>query len=291
LLYFVFLVILAVVAIVGLIAIVVDKSEGGSGVGGMATVAGSIALLVIVTLIFSATTVGARSVGVQTAFGQYKGTLSSGFHWTAPWANVEEFSTRIQPLDLDGNDSIGVNFQGGGQGSVETTVRWYIDTDNAEKLWQKYKSFDNVRDQLVKSAAKDSFRVIIGKYSPNDARSGENLRPITNLVKDDLDKTLAAYGVKVDSISVKGIALDSATQKSLEKVVVANNDIERAKSEQERAVIDAKTAEIREKAGVLSGPALVRYCLEVTNAWDTSKNGPLPAGWNCFAPSTLIASK
>lgn len=289
--YFVFLVILLIVLVGSVIAVFVDKSEGGSGAGGVGAGAATIVLLVILTLVFSATTVGARSVGVQTAFGQYKGTLSSGFHWTAPWANVEEFSTRIQPLDLDGNEGVNVNFQGGGQGKIDSTVRWYIDTNNAEKLWQKYKTFDNVRDQLVKSAAKDSFRVVIGKYSPNDARSGENLRPITELVKNDLDKTLASYGVKVDSISVKGISLDQATQKSLEKVVVANNDIERAKSEQERARIDAETAKIRQQAGVLSGPALVRYCLEVTNAWDNGKNGALPAGWNCFSPSTLVAAK
>jgi len=240
-------------------------------------------LFILLTIAFSATTVGARAVGVETAFGRYQNTLQSGLQFTEPWASVEEFSTQIQPLDLDGKEqSVNVNFAGGGQGNVDATVRWYIDTDNAKTLWEKYKTFDNVRDQLVASSAKDSFRVVLGKYTPNDARAGENLRPITEQVRADLSETLARYGVKVDSISVKRVSLDDATQRSLEKIVVANNDVERARSEQERAKIDAATAKIRQDGGSLTGPALIRQCLDVTNAWDAGRNGPLPAGWSCL---------
>lgn len=289
--YIVLLIVLSLVVLAGVGAGFFDRSEGGDGAGGFGTAVVGFVVLLVFTLVMSATTVGARSVGVATAFGQYQGTLDNGLHWTAPWTSVEEFSTQIQPLDLDGKDeNVNVNFQGGGRGQVNATVRWYIDTDNAEKLWQKYRTFDNVRDQLVKSSAQDSFRVVIGKYTPNDARAGENLRPITEQVKNDLGKSLLPYGVKVDSISVRGVDLDEATQRSLEKIVVANNDIERAKSEQERARIDAQTARIRQNAGSLSGPALIRYCLEVTNAWDSNKNGELPAGWNCFSPSTLVSA-
>lgn len=257
----------------------------------MITAAGLLLTLVVLTLLASITTVGARSVGVQTAFGKYQGTLSSGLHFTAPWSGVEEFSTRVQFLDLDGKDeNVSVNFKGGGQGSVNSSIRWYIDTDNAKALWEKYRTFDNVRDQLVNSAAKDSFRVVLGGYSPNEARAGENLRPITEAVRADLGKTLARYGVKVDSISVKSVPLSEATQKSLEKIVTANNDVERANSEKERAKIDAQTAKIRQDSGSLSGPALVRYCLEVTNSWDNGKNGALPAGWNCMNPSSLVVT-
>jgi regulator of protease activity HflC (stomatin/prohibitin superfamily) len=263
---------------------------GTRGPGIVAAVVTAVLFLVL-TAACSFTTVGARSVAVETGFGKYVTTLQSGPHWIAPWAGTEEFSTRIQNLDLDGKgENVGVNFQGGGQGQVNATVRWFIDTDNAKALWEKYNTFENVQKSLVASSAKDSFRVVLGKYSPNDARAGENLRPITEAVKSDLGLSLAKYGVKVDSISVKGVALDAATQRSLEKIVVANNDIERARSEQERAKIDATTAQIREKAGNLSGPALVRFCLDVTNSWDTAKNGPLPAGWSCMNPASFVVT-
>lgn len=285
--YFVLVGVLAVVFLVGLSMLVLGSEKApGAFTTGIAAI-----LIVLVTVLFSATTVSARSVGVETSFGRYQGTLQSGLHWTAPWAGVEEFSTQIQPLSLEGDHTVSVSFMGGGQGAVDATVRWYIDTENAQTLWQKYRTFENVRDQLVNSSAKDSFRVVFGRYSPNDARSGENLRAITDAITSDLGNTLSKYGVKVDSVSVQRISLDEATQASLEKVVVANNDIVRAQSEQQRAIIDAKTAEIRQKSGSLSGPALIRYCLDVTNAWDVKKNGNLPSGWNCFSSSPFVNTK
>lgn len=241
-----------------------------------------------VTAAFAATTVSPRAVGIQTSFGKYQGTLSAGFHWTAPWSGVEEFPTQVQFLELNSSKSedskggVDVNYKGGGKGSVDATVRWRIDEKNAEALWRKYRDFDKVRDQLVISSARDSVRVAVGGYTPNDARAGENLRTITAAVQADLGKTLTDDGIRIDSVSTTGVFLDDNTQKSIEKVIAAQNDVERAKADKARAIIDNETAKLREQAGSLSAGAMQRYCLDVTNSWDQGKNGPLPATWNCL---------
>lgn len=245
--------------------------------------AGSVGVFVLITLLFSATTVSPRSVGIQTAFGKYHGTLQPGLQWTAPWASVEEFSTQVQYLALNGDNknSVDVNYQGGGKGNVDAVVRWRIDAVNAEALWRKYRTFENVRDQLVLSATKDSVRVVVGAYKPNDARAGENLRKITDAIQTDLQSSLKDDGVTIDSVSATGIFLDANTQQSLERVIAANNEVEKAKADQERAKIENATAKLREQSGALSKQALERYCYDVTNNWDVAKNGPLPATWNC----------
>lgn len=282
--FFIVVAIILALVLVGALLVGVSGEPGGYGVAAFVAV-----VFVVFTLICSATTVGARSVGIQTAFGKYQSTLDSGLHWTSPWSSVEQFSTNIQPLDLDGKgESVSVSYKGGGSGDVNATVRWQIDAENAEKLWKKYRTFNNVRDQLVSSSAKDSFRVVLGEYTPTEARAGENLRPITEAVLNDLRNNLRDDGVKIDSISVKRVDLDAATQRSLERIVQANNDVERAKADQERAKIDAATAKLRETQGALSPQALVRLCLDVTNAWDVSKNGPLPATWNCVGNSAPV---
>lgn len=289
-----FYIILSVIMlIVGLIGLLVRASAGnGDHTNGDADpkAAGTVIALIgfvalgTFTIAMSATTVSARSVGIQTAFGRYQSTLSAGFHWTAPWSGVEEFSTQVQYLELNGKDKggVAVNYKGGGQGSVDATVRWRIDQNNAQALWRKYREFDKVRDQLVTSSTRDSVRVIVGPYAPNDARAGQNLRPITGAIQTDLTRTLADDGITIDSVSVTTVLLDENTQKSLEKVVAAQNDIERAKADEERAKIDARTAKLRETSGGLADGALRRYCLEVTNAWDQNKNGQLPATWSCL---------
>lgn len=248
----------------------------------------TIALVTIfagVTLVCSMTQVGSRSVGIQTAFGRYQNTLDNGLQLTAPWSSTEEFSTQVQYLDLDstdgGDDAVSVTFRGGGGGTVSLTPRWKINDDKAEDLWKKYRTFDKVQNQLVNSSAKDSVRVVVSKYTPNEARDGENLRPIAEAIQADLAQSLADDGVDVESVSIKKITLDPRSQASLDKIVEANNNVERAKSERERAKIDAETAKIREQSGQLSEKAAQRYCLEMMNNWDVKKNGNLPAGFVC----------
>lgn len=260
-----------------------------------------IALFVLVafTLAEAATTVSPRAVGIQTAFGKYQGTLQSGFHMTAPWAGVEEFPTQVQFLDLNNGKAdtskgtVGVNYKGGGKGQVDATIRWRIDTSNAAALWRKYRTFENVRDQLVVSSARDSVSVVIGAYAPNDARAGENRRKISSDVASDLNRVLSSDGIMIDSVSVTDVRLDDKTQASIEAIVKANADIDRAKAEQEKAKIDAQTAKIREQSGSLSAGSLARYCLDVTNAWNQGNNGPLPTGWTCLGdkPSVVVSGK
>lgn len=255
-----------------------DKKFGFAAAGVVALI------LAIFTLVFSFTTVSARTVGVETAFGRYQGTLEPGPHLIAPWSSVEEFSTRVQFLDLDsrnGGSNIRVKYEGGGGGNVDAVVRWRIEPSDAKSLWEKYKTFDNVRDQLVDSSSQDSYRVIIGSYSPTEAIAGSNVRPISEGVLSDLNNTLNDDGIFLDSVSTKNVSLDKDVQRTLDRQVIAAGLVEVAEREQERARIDAETAAIREKGGSLTPAALQRYCYEVTNAWDVKKNGPLPATWNC----------
>lgn len=280
-LYIVLAVLIGLVVLGGLITGVFSQYARTAGfvTAGIAAV-----VLVLFTLAFSFTTVSARTVGVQTSFGRYQGTLEPGPHMIAPWASVEEFSTRVQFLDLDSRDggkNVRVKYDGGGGGSVDAVVRWRIEPEGAQELWAKYKTFDNVRDQLVDSSAQDSFRVVVGQFTPTEAIAGSNVRPISQSVLDDLTEVLSDDGIFLDSVSTKNVSLDKDVQKTLNRQVVAAGLVDVAKQEQERAKIDAETARIRSEGGSLTPEALQRYCYEVTNAWDVKKNGPLPATWNC----------
>lgn len=234
-----------------------------------------LAILGIITAFMSATTVDARAVGIQTSFGRYQDTLSNGLHWTAPWSSVEQFSTQIQPLNLD----VPVSFDGGGSGTANVTVRWSIDADGAEELWKDWKTFDRVRDNLVTSEAREQVGAVFSEYTPVDAIDGGNRANMQGDVVSLLTSRLGDRGIDVDSVSITGVKLGDRAQNSLDRIVEATANTQRATEEQARAVIEAETARIRQQSQ--TPEALQRYCLEVVNAWDVSKNGPLPATFDC----------
>ena len=240
-------------------------------------------LLGAVTLVFSITIVDARAVGIQTSFGRYADTLTNGFHLVAPWSSVEEFTTIVQTADLEGEQGVPVTFAGGGSGKVNATFRWQI-TDNgsatgAQALWQKYRDFDNAQKTLVDREGRDAVLNVANDFTPNDARTKQDV--IGGQVKARLTERLAGYGITIDSVSILSMGLVARTQASLDKIVAAQNDVERAKADNQRAKDDAETVKLREAAGALSLPANIRYCLDVVNSWDVAKNGPLPATFSC----------
>lgn len=240
-------------------------------------------LLVIFTLFCSVTTVDARAVGIQTGLGRYVGTMDSGLHFKAPWTKVEEFTTVIQTTDLEGDQKVQVAFKGGGGGDINATFRWSIKDDQsnngAKSLWEKYRTFDAVSESLVYRDGKGAILNVANDYTANDARTKQDV--IGREIETQLETTLEKYGIIVDSVSITSMELNNKTQTSLDKVVSAQNDVERARAEKERAKIDNETIELREKSGALSPEANQRYCLEIANNWSITNNGPMPATFDC----------
>jgi regulator of protease activity HflC (stomatin/prohibitin superfamily) len=273
-------VVMILIAAVALIsfgsAVVVRNNEDKSIAMGVGSVL--VVVLALFVLFTSMTTVSARSVGVVTSMGKYQGTLTPGMHFTAPWANVEEFSTQVQYLDLDGNkDHVNVTYKGGGTGAINAVIRWRIDSEDAKALWAKYRTFDKVTEQLVNSSAKDSIAVVAGSYSPDVVRDGTKRREIAEAVKNDLEKTIGNDGVNIDSVSIKGVEVSKDTKDAYDKIAKAEADGKRKLIEQQNAKIDAETDRIR---STKSGSAQDR-CLEMTRNWDVKRQGPLPATWSC----------
>jgi regulator of protease activity HflC (stomatin/prohibitin superfamily) len=284
-----------ILTIILAIAFVISIGFAFVTTGGKIAAGAVIMLWLLIFGICSATTVSARSVGIQTGFGKYQKTLDNGFHWTNPTSSVEEFSTQIQTLYLDGGEGdddnvvhksrVNVTYKGGGQGSIAATVSWKISDKEAKALWERYKSFKRVQEQLVQNSAEAAIRDASNKYIPTDAQAKGN--DIAALVKTQLASDFSKYGVEVDNVRVTSIGLDEKTQASIEKVVIAQQDLARAELERQKAETEAKTAKIREQSGILSQQANMRYCLDVVNNWDQNKNGQLPAGFNCFGNSDI----
>ena len=269
--------------------------------GGAVAALGGVFLLAVLTFFSSFTQVEARTVAIQTSFGRYTSTLEAGRHFVAPWSDLESFSTTIQSTDLNDLDgsknSVNVTFSspkdaankdakavaGGGTGNINAIVNWAISTENGNEgtkaLWVKWRTFEAVSERLVLSRAQDTIADVANDFPAGEA--AVNQTGIGKEVQTRLAEQLRPYGIVIDSVSIKRVDLDDATKASLQRIVDNINKTTAAQEEQKRAIIDNETAELRAKSGALSEQSLTRTCLDIVNAWDVTKNGPLPATFNC----------
>lgn len=278
----------------------------------------SFAALILCTLISSAAVVDARAVGIETAFGKYQKTLPSGLNWTAPWSQVESFSTLLQATDLNDfdneeqkGDAVVVSFSaprdpnnpdakvlaGGGDGTISAIVNWQISESTsdggAKALWAKYRTFDAVSTQLVRTKAMDTISDVANDMPANEA--SVNQTAIGEQVKVRLGALMKPYGIIVQDVSIRRIVLNPATASALQKINDAIAKTAAATEEAKAAAIQNQILKDRAAAGALEQKANDRYCLDIVNTWKVAENGTLPATFNCGLGSgsagVLVQSK
>jgi regulator of protease activity HflC (stomatin/prohibitin superfamily) len=292
----VFISLFALLTLVAIAVTVVAKNKDRYEVNPKAVAGGLAAVFLVLTLIVwlsnSMFSVEARTVGIVTEFGRATGTVNPGFNFLPPWADVTEFPTSNQNLDLDGQDgdqeghAIKIKFDGGGTGYVNVNVNWKVKGNNeAIKLWNAWKDFDKVKDQVVTKRVQAHAYEVAGRYLPEDAVKSQNADKIARDIKTGLNEELNDQGIEIVDVNITGIDVDPDTQARINQQAQARSDVEKSKTEQQKAIIDNQTRQQTQAS--LTPEALVAKCLDMVNKWDVRKNGNLPAGFTCFSGANL----
>lgn len=274
-------IIAAIIAIAGIGAILGSRAAHspddqlflkiGSGV--------ALAVAAIVVLLGSVTTVGANKVGVVTSFGRYQGTVGSGMHMMAPWSDVEEFGTRIQPLEMQ---DVPIRFEGNSGGAADLLVEWRVESGNEDaikRLWSDYRTFDAVQNRVVQSNTRNALNVVLAGYTPSEGIAGTALQSITDATVDGVQTRLAGTGVIVERVTIRQIDPDAQSQDRINRQVQAEADLERTATTKRIAEQEAETAAIRQRSQT---PSSLQYeCIRVAADWDVAKQGPLPQTFDC----------
>ncbi len=266
-----------------------------------------------VIVVDSFTIVGPREVAVQTAFGKVQGEpLRSGWHWVAPWNDIEKFDASVQTLKFykggtekdgtpkDGYDGtcVTVRLANNTNACVDVTTQWAINHDPASgadvnELYLKYKTFDNIHDNLVTRQLQSALNEVFGGYDPLAALGVDaaypaaaptvNTKDLQGKVKTALAQDLGGF-ITVDSVTIPLVHFDADTENRLKAFQSAKADTRIAQQNKATAVEQAAAAEkLAVKAGALDKPG-VRYqnCLNLIG--DLAKRDQLkslPVTFNC----------
>jgi regulator of protease activity HflC (stomatin/prohibitin superfamily) len=295
-----------VVAVVGAILILVGKLEperrGDAPTNLRPWGIGVVAVALVLGIFSTFTTVDARSLGIQTSMGRYKGVVSSGFHLTAPWSSVEEWTTRNQTIDFAGNDegdrdnyrdeaAITVRLGNQSTALVDARVSWAVadsstDTkaqeERIKKLWTQYKSFDDmVRDYAV-PAARSATNTAFDGYDPFrglDEKNADNpyvpLADWSRKITDTLRPLYTDRGLTLISVQVTQVRYDDKTEAKLRQYSDAVADTRIKAQDVKTAEQEALASKQRSTQAAPGCEALIRDLA----AKDQLKN--LPAGWQC----------
>lgn len=300
------LTILGVIALAGGVVLAIFGMEGqyrdSSAVRKIGGAVLALVGLIVGAIGISLFTVDARSIGIETKGGKYVGVLTPGRHVLAPWADVEQWTTRNQTIQFAGDDgsdrenfrdesSVSVRLGNQSVAQVDMNVTWAVadsggdlakQTDRIKQLWAQYKTFgDMSRDFAVvtaRAASGDVFNVYDPFSSLNSAKADNPYVPNSewsSKITDKLRPLYEARGLTLVSVQVVQVGYDKDTEAKIKQYSQKVADTRIAEQDVKVAEQQALASKQRSTQAASGCEALIRDLA----ASDQLKN--LPIGWQC----------
>lgn len=155
-------------ALIAAIAVIVALFLRGEERAVSFVVAVIVGFVGLIFLVFASTTVvGTRQIGIETTFSRPTGTtLSNGLHLKAPWSEVTEMDGAVQIDQHKGDSRIKVRLGNSSTADADVSVRWQIKQDATPELFVQYKTFDNVRANLVTRNLQVALNEVFASFDP-----------------------------------------------------------------------------------------------------------------------------
>ncbi|WP_099051474.1 SPFH domain-containing protein [Mycobacteroides salmoniphilum] len=250
----------------------------------VAAIAGFVGLIF---LVFASTTVvGTRQIGIETTFSRPTGsTLSNGLHLKAPWAQVTEMDGAVQIDQHKGDSRIKVRLGNSSTADADVSVRWQIKQDATPELFVQYKTFDNVRANLVTRNLQVALNEVFASFDPL-APQNLDRSPLPELSEKAKVILAAKVGDQVDilDVAVPTIDYDDGTEQKINQLNQERAATAVAEQAKRTAVEQAKAN--GELAGSVSHDpnVLVSKCLDIARekglallCWPTPVMPTIPA--------------
>lgn len=313
------LIISVVLLVLGIVAFIVGRALGKASGGrtnskaSFVRVAG-VALMVfaILPLVFSSfTTVPAKHVGIKTSFGKVSPTtLSPGINFKMPWEKVHRIDATIQTDEYFGDSAIRVRTGDGMETDIWMAVRWEINPEAANVIYQDYRSDDpttQFRNSVIDTQLKASTQTVMAEYNPianltaqgqeaTDASFTPDVKVLAQAIEkelvDNLKTTTNEAGNEVPlaniiSVTVSGVNWSADTQKKINdfNTEVANTRV--ATQREQTAIAEARANEALSKSISEDPNVLVSKCFDGVNT-AIERGYQLPAGYSCWGGSTGV---
>lgn len=245
-----------------------------------------ILLLVIITLFNSYQTIKSGEVGLKVRFGKITDTsLAEGFNFKIPYIEkIVKVNIKVQKVELQ-TESSSKDLQ------VITTllaVNYNVEKQSATTL---YKSVGRDYEKtILLPAIQESIKAVMSKFTAEETITKRN--QVSDLCLEEIQSKVKKYGIKIDDFNIIDLDFSAEYSKAIEekqvaeqKVLTAKQQLERAKIESEKKIVEA---EAEAKANQLKKQTLTDEIImqQFIEKW----NGELPkvSGGNSYFDITSI---
>ena len=199
------------------------------------------AILVLILLFASTTSIPTGNVGVLTLFGRVTGdVLGEGIHLINPLKSVKKLSVQTQSV----KESANVPSNEGLILALDTSLLFRLDRSKAAQVFQTVG--ENYAEKIVEPTLRAAIRASTSSHTANALYT--NARELVQQqIQDELTTQHAARGVIVEAVLLRDVQLPAMLKGSIEAKQQAEQDalrmsfiLQKEKQEAERKRIEAQ---------------------------------------------------
>lgn len=197
-------------------------------------ISGVIAIVAIILVFSSVTTVQSGNRGVLLQLGAVKPSiLTEGFHFKVPFIqSVQQIEVRVQKEESS-QTAASKDLQ---MVTTKVAVNYSVDPNAVNKLYQEIGL--DYRARIVDPAVAEALKAVTAQYTAEELISK---RPeVSAQVKDMLAQKLSKYYMKLEDINIKEFAFSEEFNKAIEQKQTAEQNALKAKRDLERIKIEAQ---------------------------------------------------
>jgi prohibitin 1 len=232
-------------------------------------------VVILLLLMWSATSIPTGNVGVLTLFGRVTGeTLGEGIHLINPLKSVQKLSVQTQSV----KESANVPSNEGLILALDTSLLFRLDRNKAAWVYQTIG--ENYAEKIVEPTLRAAIRASTSAHSANALYT--NARELVQQqIQDELTAQLAPRGVIVENVLLRDVQLPAMLKGSIEAKQQAEQDalrmsfiLQKEKQEAERKRIEAQgVADFQKIVAQGISPQLLEWKgIEATEKLATSSN-------------------
>lgn len=223
-------------------------------------------------------TVPTGHTGIVTVFGTVKPeTYDAGIHFTAPWVKVVVMDNRVQKVsgEMSGTTS---DMQ-----DVYTTftLNYQISKKNASEIYRTIGT--EYENTVIVAQTNNTVKSVLAKYAATELVSHRS--EVASAIEKELESALVKYNIEIVDTAIENLSFSEEFNDSIEQKVIAEQNLERAKTEQEKLNIEVEQ-EAKRKIAEAEGIAKANEILTESISEDILQKDMIEK-WNGELPQVM----